>query len=99
MSTTAKIEQLRDDNGKFPAYAWPGGYPIIYVMEDSDVLCPPCVNGENGSEVGSPDVDGDPQWTVAVCDCYWEGPVLYCGHCGGEIESAYGDPDEETESE
>jgi len=97
--TTAAIESVRNSPdhaglpGEFPAYAWPGGYPIIYLTEDGSVLCPDCVNGKNDSEVGNPEVDGDPQWTVVAHDCYWEGPPMQCDHCNGEIESAYGDPD------
>lgn len=93
MGTTTKIEHLRGSDGKFPAFAWPGGYPIIYLTVDGAVFCPACVNGENGSEVGNPEVDDDKQWTIDGHDCYWEGPVMHCDHCGDEIESAYGDPD------
>jgi hypothetical protein len=32
---------------------------------------------------------------VVVGDVYYEGPPLICDDCGTEIESAYGDPDEE----
>lgn len=35
-----RIEDLRDENGKLPAYAWPGGYPIFYIASDNGVLCP-----------------------------------------------------------
>ena len=38
---------------KFPAFAWPGGYTILYLTADGGELCAACVNGENGSEVGS----------------------------------------------
>lgn len=91
MSTTSEIKHLRQDNGTFPAFAWPGGYPIIYLTGDGAVLCPACVNGKNGSEVGNPEVDGDPQWTVTAHDCYWEGSPISCDHCETEIESAYGE--------
>ncbi len=30
--------------GPAPAYAWPGGYPIGYVMDDGEHLCASCVN-------------------------------------------------------
>jgi hypothetical protein len=32
---------------------------------------------------------------VVAGDVYYEGPPLICDDCGVEIESAYGDPDEE----
>ncbi len=77
----------RDDNGLLPAYAWPGGYPMFYLVADNGILCPECANVE-----GSEDTD-DSQWKLVAADIHWEGPVILCDHCGQEIESAYGDPD------
>ena len=76
----------------FPAYAWPGGYPIYYLCEDGGVLCPDCANGESEVYVGNP-IDGidDPQWHIVAGDVYWEGPPMTCDHCNAMIESAYGD--------
>ncbi len=80
------IKKLRDDNeGRLPAYAWPGGYPLFYVTADGGCLCPDCANGPDASE----DAD-DPQWRLVAYDVHWEGPALTCEHCGAEIESAYG---------
>lgn len=74
------------------AYAWPGGYSIIYYTRDGLTICHLCAS----------DVDtSDP---VVGSDVYWEGPTLYCedGHACRDasgspraIESAYGDPDAE----
>ena len=36
--------------GELVSYAWPGGYPVIYITEDNGVLCPDCANGKNDSE-------------------------------------------------
>lgn len=102
--TTTAIEHARyhaDHNdlaGKFPAHSTLGGYPLRYMMQDGGDLCGACVNGENGSEVGSDDAvyeDGtvDPQWTVVSVGPYYEGPVVQCDHCNADIASAYGDPD------
>jgi len=82
----------RNDNGKFPAYAWPGGYPIIYVCADGGVLCPDCANGENGSEA-SESSDAPSDWRMEGTDIHWEGAPELCDHCGAIIESAYGEPD------
>ena len=43
--------------GELITYAWPGGYPVIYITEDSGVLCPNCANGKNDSEAYL-DIDG-----------------------------------------
>lgn len=76
----------RDTDGKLPAYAWPGGYPIYYFLEDGAVLCPACTNGANGSDAQTQD---DPQWNVIASDVNWEDPNLLCDHCNTRIPSAY----------
>jgi hypothetical protein len=82
----------RDVDGKFPAYAWPGGDPLFYICADNGILCPACANGENGSLASeAPHLPVD--WRLVGCDVHWEGPPLVCDHCNKEIESAYGDPD------
>ena len=43
--TTEHVATIKkDDTGQYPAYAWPGGYPVYYVTADSGVLCPKCAN-------------------------------------------------------
>ena len=89
----AKLESLRGEDGRFPSYAWPGGYPIYAITADGDCLCIACANGDNGSEA-STDPDAPADWRIEAVDVYWEGPVETCGHCNAAIESAYGDPDD-----
>lgn len=91
----------RDENGKFPAYAWPGGYPIFYVTADSAALCPDCVNdpdnpAHTGAEARTKGID-DPQWRIVASDVNWEDTSLYCDHCNKQIPSAYGDDGDEEE--
>lgn len=39
------VNELRDEKtGKLPSYAWPGGYPVFYLMDDCETLCPACAN-------------------------------------------------------
>ncbi len=86
----------KNDDGKFPAFAWPGGYPIFYLTEDCAILCPDCANGQNGSDAYEEREnvdDRDPQWHLVAQDVHWEGADLTCEHCGKAIESAYGDPE------
>jgi hypothetical protein len=82
---TRKLTELRDStsDGTLPAYAWPGGYPIVYYTEEGLTLCHRCAN------------DPDTSDPVADADVYWEGPAIVCEDKGETIESAYGDPDEE----
>lgn len=84
----------REDNGKLPAYVWPGGYPIVYTCADGGCLCPACANRENGSEA-SEDKDAPADWRLIAADIHYEGEPITCDHCGAEIESAYGDPNKE----
>ena len=69
--------------GKYPAYAWPGGYPMYYLASEGAVLCPTCANDPDTADL-----------EVRPC-VYWEGPSFECDGCDRAIESAYGDPEEE----
>lgn len=82
----------RMSDGTLPRVAWPGAYPIVYIMGDGEVLCPDCANGENGSEASEDAEDRD--WRIEGAEVHWEGPPLTCVHCNAEIASAYGDPDD-----
>lgn len=77
----------RLDDGSFPAYAWPGGYPVMYLTKDDSIICPDCAN--MAEREGLTD---DPEWYIVDYDIHYEGPPHYCDNCGAEIESAYGDP-------
>ena len=82
----ARIAGLKDENGQFISYAWPGGYQMIYLTSDGLDICPKCANTDTS----------DP---VIAGDVYWEGTTIYCDYCQEPIESAYGDPDEADEVE
>ena len=91
------MELPKNDDGSYQAYAWPGGYPIAYYCADGGVLCPNCANRMNGSIAQTDDKD-DKQWYLIGADIHWEGPPIQCDHCNGDIESAYGDPDTDTDT-
>lgn len=76
----------RESDGTYPSYAFPGGYPLVYYTRDGMTICADCASKE---------VDYS-QEAIAY-DVYWEGPAIVCDDCGVEIESAYGDPDEEED--
>jgi hypothetical protein len=80
---TRKLAELRESmpDGTLPAYAWPGGYPIVYYTEEGLTVCPVCAN------------DPDTSDPVADADIYYEGPPIVCDDKGEMIESAYGDPE------
>lgn len=93
----------RSEDGTFPAFAWPGGYPLVYVTRDAEELCPPCANGDNGSIAHTGCVghkrcaEDDDEWCIVGVDVHYEGPPILCVHCGKGIESAYGDPDDPSD--
>ena len=71
----------RNEDGTLPAFAWPGGYTLIYYTRDGETVCADCANREV-----------DDSQAVIGQDIYWEGPALDCGDCGKVLESSYGDP-------
>lgn len=83
------IAKLSD--GTYPARTGLGCYPVAYLMGDGACICAACANGENGSEA-SEDSD-DSQWRIDGQFEHLEGEPITCAHCGTEIESAYGVPD------
>ena len=87
----------RDDRGLLPAFAWPGGYALVYYTRDWGIMCAACANGANGSRCQDPDLDptcpDDQQWSLLTCDVRWEGPTEQCTHCNVDMPSEYGDPD------
>lgn len=68
----------RDSDGKLPAFAWPGGYPIFYLDKQGNVLCPGCASREI-----------DQAQEVTDSDVNWEDADLECDYCGRGIECAY----------
>lgn len=77
----------KESTGRYPAYAWPGGYPMYYLFADGEACCPSCANGDNGSEAG-PDAE-ERDWRLVGAAVNWEDPDLACAHCGTVLEVAY----------
>ena len=75
------LKDLRGSNGgTLPAYAWPGGYPIMYIDKDGESLCAECADKE------------EKPVTYYV---NYEGATEQCAECGKDLPSAYGDPEED----
>ena len=72
-------------------FAWPGGYPLFLIADDSQPLCFDCAK-ENLYEVThsirNSIKDG---WGIIGCEVNWEDPDMTCAHCNRHIESAFGD--------
>jgi hypothetical protein len=78
-------------------YAWPGSYQLTAIMKDGGVLCPECVKENRGRiYLETLDRHGDKSWSIEAVEIHWEGPAIICDNCSGEIESAYGNQEEEN---
>jgi hypothetical protein len=82
-------EHADRDTGELDRYA-AGGYPVYYVVGDSEVVCATCANDH---ETGLSAFGVEFRDMITACDVNWEDPEMYCG-CGERIESAYAEPDD-----
>ena len=80
----ANLSEIRDSKGNLPAFAWPGGYPVVYIAKDNGILCPKCANDY------TPERE---QLESVAYFVHYEGPTEQCEHCNALIDSAYGVPE------
>lgn len=78
-------------------YAWPGGYPIYFVMGDCESLSFTAARAET-KRILDGMRDGDTEWTPIATEINYEDGDLICCHTGQRIESAYAEPEEESKS-
>ena len=89
------LEQIREPDGTLPAFAWPGGYPVMYLFSDGAGCCAACANGQNGSiarTINESDDNPNDGWYIVGYWIHHEGEPAACEHCGSLTASAYGDP-------
>lgn len=88
--TPAMREHADEKTGELDAYAWPGRYPVFYLLEPSnDVVCAKCANDPS---------EGVDPWggdKIGAHDVNWEDPDLMCDGCNERIESAYAEDEAE----
>jgi hypothetical protein len=84
------IDRLRESTSdrSLPKFAWPGGYTLIYLDAEIEILCAECA-----------DIYVKEGGKLSAYGTYDEGPTIYCEECNAEIESSYGDPDQEEDQE
>ena len=75
-------------------FAFPGGYPKVLIMADSDCLCSKCAKDNYRLISDSTRNNNRDGWGEHGFDIHWEGEPLVCANCNAEIESAYGIPEE-----
>ena len=86
LNTLGKDSFPKFERLEWPAWAWPGGYPLYYVTADCGVLCPKCANDNLELTLG-----GEKDWRIVSQEINYEEESLCCDHCNAHIESAYGE--------
>lgn len=100
------MKKLDADRNGLPPYAWPGGYPVMYLARD----------GWRDDESGVLDFSEHDRTEATCCaKCaadtkqwpdiiitseyiHYEGAPEYCEFCNSFTDSAYGDPEAKDES-
>lgn len=72
-------------------YAWPGGYPLYFVMADGEALSFEAAKQEAGRIRTEIEFQMVEEWIPVACEVNWEDSELICAHTGARIESAYGE--------
>jgi hypothetical protein len=86
-------------------YAWPGGYPVFFVMSDGESLSFKAAKSERRlilealADHASGNRHESSGWRPIALEINFEDSRLYCAHSGELIESAYGELEEESENE
>lgn len=71
-------------------YAWPGGYPVYFVMADGAALSFKSARENRREMIAAFCKYGDPDWKPVALEINWEDDSLVDSHTGEKIESAYG---------
>lgn len=69
-------------------YAWPGGYPLYFVMADGEALSFKAAEAE-ADLIRQAIADGARDWMPVAIEVNWEDTELMCVHTNERIESAY----------
>lgn len=77
-----------EPGGTLPQFTSIGCYTIGYWTKKSNPMCAACAT-----------IHSDDTNPVMYAGTYDEGPTIECEECGKEIESSYGDPDEDMDSD
>lgn len=75
-------------------YAWPGGYPLYFVMGDGGACSFATAKAERRQFLDAlAHSHRSDQWRPVAVEVNWEDATLRCDHSGERIESAYGEDD------
>jgi hypothetical protein len=80
-----RLANAEEYNGKLPAFAWPGGYPMAYVTEGGDTLCADCATAELTSWRVNESDDPPAAWLSFGNDTDYPETDERCDNCGRVI--------------
>jgi 5-methylcytosine-specific restriction endonuclease McrA len=81
-----------DENGNLRHWAWPGGYPLFYIIEPGCcAYCPDCASKVHRGEIEDEE--------ITAVQVNWEDNQLTCEQCHRRIFSAYAEEDTLTDEE
>ena len=73
------LDNSRGADGQPPAYAFPGGYPILYDVGDT-LLCASCTHDEDPDDIVGFDIS-------------YDGENPSCDECGETVGDGWDDPE------
>lgn len=76
-------------------YAWPGGYPLYFLMADGETLSFNAARDKSNRRAILEAIahKNDRQWQPVAMDINWEDDAMFCAHTNERIESAYAEPE------
>lgn len=85
----ARLDSCPDADGRAPlaAFAFPGGYPLVYLCTDGACLCPSCANEEDREAYNDDDDIAIDAPVVSFFANYED--VIYCDGCYAAMMGAY----------
>lgn len=72
-------------------YAWPGGYPIVLITSDGEMVHPGALAKDKSALYQALfDIRTKARGRIVAADVYYEGDDAECAYTGAVISSAYG---------
>ncbi len=91
---TFTVKQF-DEALKNGPYAWPGGYPLFFLLSDGETLGFAAA-ADNADEIRwAIEHQDNSGWCVDAVAINWEDDFMICCHDGDPIPSAYGEGGDE----
>jgi len=70
-------------------YAWPGGYPLYWLMDDGASCAFEVCKMERRNMLEALANKSNDGWRPIALEVNWEDGEMFCAHTGEQIESAY----------